>query len=191
METSLKKSEGIYSLQPITTSVTQAFLPALCTFHILVFNKVSRSFIAYTNTVLISAGQFTVRFWKRSEVTDASKCRGGLLQFDHERYHELSKRRQPLTLRHGASAESALNYIKNQQEATLVVFKVLLTVHHAFVHQVGQLPRIIRQYCLLVTARSFYMTQCSRQPTLDVLTGYTSPRHMTCISGCYYSFQYS
>jgi hypothetical protein len=104
-ETTLKKSEGICSLLPITTSVTQAFLPALCIFHILVFNKVSRSFIAYTNTVLISAEQFTVRFWKKSEVTDASKYRGGLLEFDHE----LSKRRQPLTLLHGANAESASN----------------------------------------------------------------------------------
>jgi len=27
-----------------------------------------------------------------------------------------------------------------------------------------------------------------RQPTLDVLTGYTSSRPMTCTSGCYYSF---
>ena len=84
-------------------------MPALCTLHIFVFNKVSRSFTAYTNKVLISAEQFTVRFWKRSEVTDASEFRGGLLVFDHEREHELWKRRQPLTLRHGATAESASN----------------------------------------------------------------------------------
>ena len=31
----------------------------------------------------------------------------------------------------------------------------------------------------------------SRQPTLDVLTGYISSRPMACTSGCYYSFQYS
>jgi len=29
---------------------------------------------------------------------------------------------------------------------------------------------------------------CSRQPTLDVLTGYISSRPMTCTSGSYYSF---
>ena len=60
------------------------------------------------------------------------------------------------------------------------------------------------QYFLLVTARLLYLFRTlsapiirntkscllhySRQPALDVLTGYTSSRTMTCTSGCHYSF---
>ena len=52
------------------------------------------------------------------------------------------------------------------------------------------------QYCLLVTARSLYKfrtlsaycTSAVGNRPLDILTGYISPRPITCTNGCYYSF---